>query len=60
MNMILISATNTITHKALTTEEIKKDWEVLEEKNRRAKKEDPMWEFFGGVITIGDREYQVV
>ena len=44
----------------LTLDQIKADWAALLVKHEQAKKEDPTWSLFGGVLTVNGHEYQVV
>lgn len=43
-----------------THEQLVADWPRLLEQHREALRTQPTWAFFGGVITIEGREYQVV
>jgi hypothetical protein len=43
-----------------TPEEQKKDYKALLAAHKRAMKEEPTWSWFGGVLTINGRRYQVV
>lgn len=45
---------------AVPAEVIKADLPKLQAAHDRAKREDPTWEFFGGILTIDQRKYQVV
>lgn len=43
-----------------TPEQQKMDRKDLIEANKKARKSSPTWDFFGGVLTVNDRKYQVV
>lgn len=43
----------------VTDEEWEHDWPILVEENEKAKKRNPAWAYFGGLIYIEDRTYQV-
>jgi len=42
-----------------TPEQQKADYKQLLAAHKRAMKEEPTWSWFGGVITINGRKYQV-
>jgi hypothetical protein len=41
-------------------EQTRRDWPRLLKEHKKALRTQPTWAFFGGVITIEGREYQVV
>lgn len=43
----------------VSPEQIQADYPKLKEIHAKAMKSDPLWEFFGGVLSIDGREYQV-
>ena len=43
----------------LTDDQIRHDMPKLLEAHRKAIKENPTWEFFGGTLVVNDHEYQV-
>jgi hypothetical protein len=47
-------------HKPVSAAVIKADWERLQTEYDKALKADPTWQFFGGILTIDQRRYQVV
>lgn len=49
-----------IIHTTATPEQQKKDHKALLEACKRASKTNPTWDFFGGVVTVNGRKYQVV
>lgn len=57
--MKIIAAYNTHTKEKLTTEQIQADMPELREQHEKACQECMAWDFFGGVITLKDHEYQV-
>lgn len=44
---------------AIDPEQYHADYRKLEKMHEEAKKKTPTWAFFGGVLTIEDRVYQV-
>lgn len=57
--MKIIAAYNTHTKEKLTTEQIQADMPELLKEHEECCKELPTWKFFGGMIVLGDHEYQV-
>ena len=55
--MTIISAIQN--NSAVSPEQIQKDMPELVRLHEDALKQEPLWEFFGGVITIDSRVYQV-
>lgn len=43
-----------------TAEQTQKDLPAIQKAHDEAMKAEPTWRFFGGVITIENRQYQVV
>lgn len=41
-------------------DQIAEDWDKLLEMNKRALETEPIWAFFGGLLYIEDRTYQVI
>jgi hypothetical protein len=41
-------------------DQIAGDWEQLLEMNEQALKAEPTWAFFGGLLYVEDRTYQVI
>ena len=60
MAMKIIAAWDFVTKEILTDSIIKKDLQYLRKKHIKALKSEPTWSFFGGVLTISNRRYQVV
>lgn len=58
--MKIIAAWDCDSKELLEDKVIKKDQSSLERKHVKALKKDPTWAFFGGVLSIGTRRYQVV
>lgn len=59
VQMKVISSKRINSDEPITQEEWEKDYPVLLEKHRKLCKGPSLWEFFGGTISIEDREYQV-
>ena len=49
-----------IIHTTATPEQQKKDQKSLLEACKKASNNSPTWDFFGGVVTVNGRKYQVV
>jgi hypothetical protein len=49
-----------IIHTTATPEQQKMDRKDLIEANKKASKSSPTWDFFGGVLTVNGRKYQVI
>lgn len=45
--------------RAVSPEQYQEDYPKLLRKHQEALKQEPMWEFFGGTLTVEDRIYQV-
>lgn len=43
----------------VSKDQYEKDWPQIVKEHAKAKSEHPTWGAFGGLIRIGDREYQV-
>lgn len=43
----------------LSTAQVKADWPQLKAAHEKALKEEPTWQFFGGVLTVNGHDYQV-
>lgn len=57
--MKIIAAYHRDTREDLTAEQIQADMPALEQEHTAACKAEPTWQFFGGIIVIGEHEYQV-
>jgi hypothetical protein len=57
--MIIVAAYNRHTKENLTEEQIQVDMPELLKEHEAACEESMTWDFFGGVIVLGDHEYQV-
>jgi len=57
--MKIIAAYHRDTREDLTAEQIKADMPALEKEHTAALASSPTWQFFGGMIVIGEHEYQV-
>ncbi len=47
-------------HKPVKPEQVKADLPRLQAEHDKACKQDPTWQFFGGILTVEQRQYQVV
>jgi hypothetical protein len=57
--MKIIAAYHKDSRKNLTPEQIQADMPALEKEHKKALAAEATWQFFGGIIVIGEHEYQV-
>jgi hypothetical protein len=57
--MKIVSAYDLEAHRELTTEQIQADMPELLKAHKKALNSEPTWNFFGGILTLGEHEYQV-